>query len=76
MMKKWDTYPIEAAWYLWQPGYIRDHVAETMTKPALEQDVFIVSNVFSKTMRQMWAEGALEIVDSTLRNFFPDIDLS
>ena len=64
---------MEAAWYVWLPGYIREQVEETMTKPSVEHDVFIVSNVFSKTMRQVWAEGALEIVDSTLRKYFANL---
>ena len=43
-----------------------------MTRPSVNENVFIASNSFSPTGSQSWAEGALENVELVLKYFLPD----
>ena len=73
VMGIWDQYPIGASWYTWRSGYVWETVENKMTRPSPDDDVFIISNTFSKTRMQGWLEGALQIVDRTFAQFFPAI---
>ncbi|XP_045196895.2 L-amino-acid oxidase-like isoform X2 [Mercenaria mercenaria] len=65
VMSIWDQYPIGAAWYSWAPGYKWKDVESMMLKPSSTDEIYIISNTFSRS--SSWANGALEIVEKVLK---------
>ncbi|XP_045196859.2 L-amino-acid oxidase-like isoform X2 [Mercenaria mercenaria] len=64
VMSIWDQYPIGASWYAWAPGYKWKEVESIMLKPSSTDDIYIISNTFSRNSSS--TSGALELVEKAL----------
>jgi lysine 2-monooxygenase len=64
----WNEDPYGGGWHEWKAGYRLDKIMCQMRKPVEDQQVYIVGEAYS--LGQGWVEGALDIAESTLQDFF------
>ncbi|MEG3150308.1 FAD-dependent oxidoreductase [Sphingomonas sp. ZT3P38] len=64
----WNEDPYGGGWHEWKAGYRLDQIMCQMRKPVQGQEVYIVGEAYS--LGQGWVEGALDIAESTLQDFF------
>ncbi|XP_064599440.1 aplysianin-A-like [Liolophura sinensis] len=69
VMHIWDDPQNGGAWQLFKPGYQPKAVANFIQQPSASDDVFIVTNAFSRDLYG-WSEGCLRAADKVLRQFF------
>ena len=64
----WNEDPYGGGWHEWKAGYRLDQVLCQMRKPVPGQNFHIVGEAYS--FWQGWVEGALDVAESTLQEFF------
>ena len=64
----WNEDPYGGGWHEWKAGYRLDQIMCRMRKPVSNQDIYIVGEAYS--YGQGWVEGALDIAESMLEEFF------
>jgi hypothetical protein len=64
----WNEDPYGGGWHEWKSNYRLDEVMCRMRKPVEDQDIFVVGEAYS--YMQGWVEGALDIAESMLEEFF------
>lgn len=64
----WNEDPYGGGWHEWKANHRLDEVMCRMRKPVKERDIYIVGEAYS--YGQGWVEGALDIAESTLEEFF------
>jgi monoamine oxidase len=64
----WDDDPYGGGWHEWKAGFRLDEIMCRMRKPVARHDIYIVGEAYS--YNQGWVEGALDIAESTLQDFF------
>jgi lysine 2-monooxygenase len=67
----WNEDPYGGGWHEWKANYRLDEIMCRMRRPVREQNIYIVGEAYS--FQQGWVEGALDIAESTLEDFF-DLD--
>jgi monoamine oxidase len=64
----WNEDPYGGGWHEWKANYRLDEVMCRMRKPVAQEDIFIVGEAYS--YGQGWVEGALDVAESMLEDFF------
>lgn len=64
----WNENPYGGGWHEWKSNYRLDEIMCRMRKPVDDQDIFIVGEAYS--YGQGWVEGALDIAESMLEDYF------
>ena len=64
----WNEDPYGGGWHEWKANYRLDEVMCRMRKPVAKEDIFIVGEAYS--YGQGWVEGALDVAESMLEDFF------
>jgi monoamine oxidase len=64
----WNEDPYGGGWHEWKANYRLDEVMCRMRKPVAKEDIFIVGEAYS--YGQGWVEGALDVAESMLEEFF------
>jgi lysine 2-monooxygenase len=64
----WNEDPYGGGWHEWKANYRLDEVMCRMRKPVPAENIFIVGEAYS--YGQGWVEGALDIAESTMEDFF------
>ncbi|CAC5422902.1 unnamed protein product [Mytilus coruscus] len=65
----WKNYPYGGAWQIWMPGYIWPTVEREMTKPSVNDEVYVVSNAFNARSFSVWSNAALQAVELAMPYF-------
>ncbi|CAC5422906.1 unnamed protein product [Mytilus coruscus] len=65
----WKNYPYGGAWQIWMPGYIWPTVEREMTKPSVNDEVYVVSNAFNARSFSFWSNAALQSVELAMPYF-------
>ena len=66
----WRDEPTENGWHMWKVGVRWDREAERLRKPFEDEDIFLVGGDLCPGQCQLWAEGALQTVESLLKEHF------
>jgi monoamine oxidase len=64
----WNEDPYGGGWHEWKANFRLDQIMCQMRKPVADQDIHIVGEAYS--LGQGWVEGALDVAESTLQDFF------
>ena len=64
----WGEDPYGGGWHEWKANYRIDEILCRMRHPVPNQDIYIVGEAYS--FDQGWVEGALDVAESTLEEFF------
>lgn len=64
----WNEDPYGGGWHEWKANFRLDEIMCQMRKPVDDQNIFIVGEAYS--YGQGWVEGALDIAESMLEDFF------
>jgi hypothetical protein len=64
----WNEDPYGGGWHEWKANFRLDEIMCRMRKPVDDQNIFIVGEAYS--YGQGWVEGALDIAESMLEDFF------
>lgn len=64
----WNEDPYGGGWHEWKSNFRLDEIMCRMRKPVDDQDIFIVGEAYS--YGQGWVEGALDIAESMLEDYF------
>lgn len=66
----WTGYPYGGGWTYWKAGYNFTDVVNTLRRPSLTDDVFVVGSDFAFLGSNSWTEGALMTVDEIFDKYF------
>jgi hypothetical protein len=64
----WNEDPYGGGWHEWKANYRLDEIMCKMRKPVDKEDIYIVGEAYS--YGQGWVEGALDVAESMLEEFF------
>ena len=62
----WSKSPSGGGRFMWKTGVWWDRVASELQRPRRKEDIFIVGDAYCPGQCQLWAEGALQSVDTML----------
>nr|CAC19362.1 cyplasin L [Aplysia punctata] len=68
--KFWTDYPFGCGWITWRAGYHFDDVMNTMRRPSLTDEVYVVGADYSWGLISSWVEGALETSYEVIDTYF------
>ncbi|NP_001191524.1 aplysianin A precursor [Aplysia californica] len=66
----WTDYPFGSGWITWRAGYHFDDVMNTMRRPSLKDEVYVVGADYAWGLMSSWIEGSLETTDAVLKEYF------
>jgi hypothetical protein len=68
----WGDPPFGGAWHSWKAGYKYDEIYKEIRQPLRDENVFICGEAYS--LKQGWAEGALQTAEEVLCNYIDRTD--